>query len=158
MNRQFYEFWGNVFTQIAQGQKQLDEMTTWMQQGVGGAKELNELFRRCYGLSPPKADDNQASQMWQAAIKDFQQSSAQLAKQWGWVSQTEYQEVLDRCALLEKQVQEQQVTIKGLRNLLEEKGFGHTELFQHLNKALKEQTDQFNALMESIHETFKEKS
>lgn len=133
-------------------------MTAWMKQGFGGAKELNELFRQCYGLSPPKADDTQATQMWQKAIKDFQQSSAQLAKQWGWVSQTEHQEVLDRCALLEKQVQEQQVTIKALRNLLEEKGLGHTELFQHLNKALKEQTEQFHALMESIHESFKEKS
>jgi hypothetical protein len=157
MNRQFYEFWGNFFTQMAQGQKQLDELTTWMKEGFGGTKELNELFRRCYGLSPPKADDNQASQIWQKAIKDFQQSSAQLAKQWGWVSQTEHQAVLDRCALLEKQVQEQQVTIKELRNLLEEKGLAHTELFQHLNKAIKEQTNQFNVLMESIHEAFKEK-
>jgi len=157
MNRQFYEFWGNFFTLMAQGQKQLDEMTAWMKEGFAGTKELNELFRQCYGLSPPKTDDNQASQMWQKAIKDFQQSSAQLAKQWGWVSQTEHQEVLDRCALLEKQVHEQQVTIKELRNLLEENGLGGTELFQHLNKALKEQTNQFNALMESINEVFKEK-
>ncbi len=158
MNRQFYEFWGNFFTQIAQGQKQLEEMTTWINQGFGGTKELNELFQRCYGLSQPKTDDTQASQMWEKAIKDFQQSSAQLAKQWGWVSQTEHQEVLDRCALLEKQVQEQQVTIKELRNLLQEKGLAHTELFQHLNKAIKEQTNQFNALMESIHESFNHKS
>ncbi len=158
MNRQFYEFWGTFFTNVAQGQKQLEEMTDWMQQGFAGANELNELFRRCYGLKSPKADDKQTVQMWQKAIEDFQQTLAQHAKQWGWVSQTEYQKVLDRCAALEKQVQQQQTTIKELRALVKEKGLGYSELFQHLNSSLKEQSEQFNALMENIRETYIEKS
>ena len=96
--------------------------------------------------------------MWQKAIEDFQQTLAQLAKQWGWVSQTEYQKVSDRCAALEKQVQQQQTTIKELRTLMEEKGLGYSELFQHLNSSIKEQSEQFHTLMEKIREAYIEKS
>lgn len=129
-----------------------------MHQGFAGASELDELFRRCYGLTTPGADDNQKAQMWRDAIEDFQQTLAQLAKQWGWVSQTEYQKVLDRCAALEKQVQQQQATIKDLRALMEEKGLGYGELFQHLKSSLREQRDQFQALMENIQEAYRDKS
>lgn len=157
MNRQFYEFWGNFFTHVAQGQKQLENMTAWMQSAFAGASDLNELFRRCYGLAPPKADDPQDSRIWQNAVKDFQQALAQQATQWGWVSQTEHQKALDKCSTLEKQVQQQQDTIKELRDLLDQ-GLGHTKLFQHLKCALKEQSNQFHALMESIHDAYKDKS
>jgi uncharacterized protein YoxC len=158
MNRQFYEFWGTFFTHVAHGQKQLEEMTDWMQQGFAGAKELNELFRHCYGLSPSGDDDNQTAQQWQKAIEDFQQTLGQLAKQWGWVSQTEHQKVLDRCAALEEKVKQQQITIKELRALMEEKGLGYSELFQHIQSSVKEQSEQFNALMENIHKVYTDKS
>jgi len=158
MNRHFYEFWGTFFTNVAQGQKQLEEMTGWLQKGFAGANELNELFRRCYGLPSPKADDKQSAQMWRNAFDDFQHTLAQLAKQWGWVPQTEYQKVQGRCKSLEKQVQQQQTTIEELRALMEEKGLGYNELFQHLNRSIKEQSDQFHALMENIHEAYIEKS
>ena len=34
MNSQFYEFWGNFLTHVAQGQKQVEEMTAWMKQAA----------------------------------------------------------------------------------------------------------------------------
>lgn len=157
MNRQFYEFWGNFFTQVAQGQKQIEDINAWVQQGLAGTKELNELFQRCYGLKLPEGDNSQALQMWQKAMQDFELGFNQLAEQWGWVSRSEHQKVVDRCQELEKQVSLQQETIKDLRALLYEKGLGHSELVEHLNKSLKEQSDQFHALMESISEAYKEK-
>lgn len=157
MNRQFFEFWGSFFTQVAQGQKQIEEINAWVQQGLAGTKELNELFQRCYGLKLPENDTPQSSQIWQNAMQDFYQSFNELAEQWGWVSRSEHQEVLDRCKDLEKQVNLQQETIKDLRALLYDQGLGHSELFKHLNKSLKEQSDQFHALMTSISEAYKEK-
>ena len=157
MNRQFFEFWGNFFSQVAQGQKQIEEINAWVQQGLAGTKELNELFQRCYGLKLPENDNPQSSQIWQKAMQDFNQSFNELAEQWGWVSRSEHQEVLDRCKELEKQVNQQQETIKDLRTILYEEGQGHSELFKHLNKSIKEQSDQFHALMESINEAYKEK-
>ncbi|MGB5984518.1 MAG: hypothetical protein WBG37_04370 [Desulfobacterales bacterium] len=158
MNRHFYEFWGHVFTHIAQGQKQLEDMNAWMRQGFSGAQELNELFRHCYGLKPGKTDSTQDSKVWQDAVNDFQQALSQLAAQWGWVSQSEHQKALDHIKALETQVREQQANIRELRDLLDQEGLGHSELFQHLKGALKEQSDQFHALMESIHGTIKDKT
>lgn len=157
MNRQFYEFWANFFTQLAHGQKQIEDMNALIQQGLSSTKELNELFQRCYGLRLPETGNSEATQMWQNARDDFQQSFDQLAEQWGWVSRSKHQEVLDRCNDFEQQARQQQEMIKDLRALLHEKGLGHSELFQHINKSLKEQTDQFNALMKSINEAYKEK-
>ena len=157
MNRQFYEFWASYFTQVAQGQKQIEDMNALMQQGLTSTRELNELFQRCYGLKLPDPENSEASQTWQNAMDDFQQNFEQFAEQWGWVSRRKHQEVLDRCNDLEKQVRQQQEMIEDLRALLHEEGLGHSELFQHINKSLKEQSDQFNALMKSINEAYKEK-
>lgn len=157
MNRQFYEFWASYFTQVAQGQKQIEDMNALMQQGLTSTKELNDLFQRCYGLKLPDPENSEDSQTWQNALDDFQQNFEQLAEQWGWVSRSKHQEVLDRCNDLERQLRQQQEMIEDLRVLLHEKGLGHSELFQHINKSLKEQSDQFNALMKSINEAYKEK-
>jgi uncharacterized coiled-coil protein SlyX len=157
MNRQFYEFWGTFFTQVARGQKQIEDLNAWVRQGLNGPKELSELFRHCYGLKPSENGSAEALQIWQKAIDDFQQSFDQLAEQWGWVSRSKHQKVLDRCKDLEKQVRHQQQTIEDLRELLYEKGLGHSELFQHLNRGIKEQSDQFHALMESINKALTEK-
>ncbi len=158
MNRQFYEFWGNFFTNVAQGQKQLDDMSTWMKQGFGGTDDLTTLFQRCYGLKTPEPSGALDIQSWQKAIADFQQTFAQLAEQWGWVTQTEHQKVLDNCAALEKKVQQQEATITQLRDLLNQEGLGHTELFQHFKGALEDQSSQFQTLMESISKAGKNKS
>lgn len=157
-NRQFFEFWGNFFTTMAQGQKQLEDMTAWMEQGFSTANEMSELFRRCYGLGPAKSDASREDKAWQNAVQDFQQSLTQMAAQWGWVSQSEHQKALDKCAALEKKIIQLQRTIKDLQDLLDREGSGHAKLFQHLKDAMEEQSDQFHTLMESIHIAYKDKS
>lgn len=157
-NRQFFEFWGNFFTTMAQGQKQLEDMTAWMEQGFSTANEMSELFRRCYGLDPAKSDPPREDKAWQNAVQDFQQALTQLATQWGWVSQPEHQKALDKCAALEEKILQQQDTVKELQDLLDLEGAGHTKLLQHMKDAMEEQSDQFHTLMESIHGVYKDKS
>lgn len=158
MDRQFYEFWGNFFTNAAQGQKNLDDMSTWMKQGFTGADDLATLFRRCYGLKSSEPGDTQDVQNWQRAIADFQQTFMQFGEQWGWVAPAEHQKALEKCAELEKKVQQQEDIISQLRGLLAQEGLGHTELFQHFKGALEEQNSQFQALMESVSMAGKGKS
>lgn len=158
MNSQFYEFWGNFLTHVAQGQKQVEEMTAWMKQGYTGADDLATLFRRAYGLNVPDTGSAQDPQAWQDAVAEFQKGFTQFAAQWGWVTHDEHQQVLEKCAALEKQVQAQQATLRQLRDLLAKKGLGHSELLQHMQGSLKDQSDQFQALMESILSAFKDKS
>ncbi|WP_372683732.1 hypothetical protein [Desulfosarcina sp.] len=157
MNTAFLEFWGKFLINVAQGQKQLDEMSSWMKHGYADADDLAALFRRCYGLNASDAGSVQDPQAWQEAVAEFQNTFAQFAAQWGWVPQTEHQETLEKCAALEKQVAEQQATIRQLRDLLAQKGLGYSELLQHMQGSLKDQGDQFQALMETIRRAFNDK-
>ena len=158
MNRQFFEFWGNYFTHVAKGQKQLEEVAAWMNKGVGGTDELTKLFRRCYGLDDPEASPEQVSKKWQKAIADFQKTFAQTANAWGWVTKAEHQQVLDRCAALEEKILQQQITISQLRELLNQEGLGQAELFQHFKNVYEDQSKQFQDLMKSMSEIGKDTS
>ena len=142
MNSQFLEFWGKFLINVAQGQKQLDEMSTWMKKGYADADDLAALFRRCYGLNAPDAASAQNPHAWQEAIADFHDTFAQFAAQWGWVTQAEHQQLSDKCAALENEVQAQQATIRQLRDLLAQKGLGYNELLQHMQGSFKDQSDQ----------------
>ncbi len=157
MNTQFLEFWGKFLTNVAQGQKQLDEMSSWMKKGYADADDLAALFRRCYGLDTSDAGGAKDRQAWQAAVAEFQNTFTQFAAQWGWVPQAEHQQTLEKCAALEKQVGAQQATIRQLRDLLAQKGLGYNELLQHMQGSLKDQSDQFQALMETIRRAFNDK-
>ena len=158
MNRQFFEFWGNYFTHVAKGQKQIEEMTAWMNKGFSGTDDLTKLFRRCYGLDDPEAGSDLASRKWQQAIADFQKTFSQTADAWGWVTKAEHQRALDRCAALEETVRQQQTTVSQLRELLNQEGLGHTELFQHFKNVYEDQSKQFHDLMKSMNKAVKDKS
>ena len=157
MDTAFLEFWGKFLINVAQGQKQLDEMSTWMRRGYAGADDLANLFRSCYGLNASDSGSTQDPQAWQDAVAEFQNTFTQFAAQWGWVPQAEHQQALDKCAALEQRVQTQQETIRQLRELLALKGLGYNELLQHMQGSLKDQGDQFQRLMENILSAFKEK-
>jgi uncharacterized protein YdiU (UPF0061 family) len=158
MNRQFYEFWASFFTNASQGQKQIDDASALMKQGFDGWSDLTALFMRSYGLKPPQSENYQASPAWQKAIADFQDSFSQFAAQWGWISQSEHQKVLEKCGELEKKVEAQQATITQLRGLLAQEGLGYTELIEHLKGSFKDQSEQFQAIMENIGKLGKDKS
>ena len=157
MNRQFLEFWGSYFTQAAEGQKQLEDISAWMNKGFSGTDDLTKLFRRCYGLDDPGASSELVSQKWQKAIADFQQTFSETADAWGWVTKAEHQQALDKCAALEEKTQQQQITISQLRELLNQEGLGHTELFQHFKNVYEDQSKQFQDLMKSMNEAVKDK-
>ena len=158
MNRQFYEFWGAYFTNVARGQKQLEDLSAWMKKGFAGTDDISALFRRCYGLDAPAPGGALDASTWQKAISEFQQTFTQFAEQWGWVTQTEHQQIIDKCAALEKKITQQQATISQLRDLLHQEGRGHAELFELFKGTFEEQSNQFNALMKSISKAGQEKT
>lgn len=43
-DRQLLEFWGNMLIQTAQGQKQLEELSQWFNQGLKGLNDYMALF------------------------------------------------------------------------------------------------------------------
>jgi hypothetical protein len=155
MNDAFYRFWGQLLSDTTQYQKQMEALTHWMKQGFTGDDDLSKLFQRCYGLGTGPEKSAADSRAWEEAIASFRETFDQFVKQWGWVTQAEHQRVLDKCAQLEKTVDTQKETIRQLREVLAQKGLGYTELFEHAKRSFKQQSDQFQALMENFQKAGK---
>ena len=123
-----------------------------------GNDDITALFQRGHSLNTPELDGALDAKTWQKAIADFQQTFTQLAKQWGFVTQTEHQQALDKRTILETKIEQQQTTITLLRNLLNQEGRGHAELFELLKGTFKELSNQFNALMDCVSKAGKDKT
>jgi uncharacterized protein YdiU (UPF0061 family) len=156
MNWQFYDFLGNYFHQVARGQKQMEDFSQWMQQGFNNFNDMAKLFQRSYGLKEIDPSVDSSAQTWEKAIEEFQETWVKLAGQWGWVSAEEHKKVLEKCAELEKEVDEKKIMIDQLRELLAQEGMGHAELFKHLQDSINEQSAQFHELMRTFGNPEKE--
>jgi hypothetical protein len=156
MNWQFYDFLGNYFHQVAQGQKQMEDFSQWMQQGFDNFNDMAKLFQRSYGLKEIDPSGDSSAQTWEKAIEEFQETWVKLAGQWGWVSAEEHKKILEKCAELEKEVDEKKIMIDQLRELMAQEGMGHAELFKHLQDSINEQSVQFQELMRTFGNPEKE--
>ena len=147
MDKHFLEFWGNFFLNAARGQKQLEEMAEWMQQGFTGFENLSEMFRKCYGLDEKIPDDSSTQEKAQA---DFQKSFNDYLSLFGVVPKEEHLALVKKYQELRQRVAAQEETIGHLRMLLEEKGFDQSKVISGLQKLMLEQSEQFRKLMESF--------
>lgn len=50
MNRYFYEFWKNQLINVDKGQKQMQDMTKLIMQGLSGFEEVPEMFGKFCGM------------------------------------------------------------------------------------------------------------
>ena len=73
MDRHFLEFWGNFLLQVANGQKQLEDLAKWSKQGFNFG-DFTTLFRQAYGLEQPKQDSPGYQAIWKKAEEDFRTS------------------------------------------------------------------------------------
>ena len=155
MDSQFLEFLGNYLLNVAQGQRQIEQISSWISQGFSGTPDLTDMFGRFYKLHPayPSSSEDD-SDRWQKAIADFQTSLAQYARVWGWVSQADYQNLQRKCEMLETTVEDQRQIIQQLQVLLETAGLGNGELAQQFRSLILDQTNQFQELMKCIGQSF----
>jgi hypothetical protein len=152
MDKNFLEFWGHLLLNAAKGQKQLEEMAKWMQQGFSGFEQLSAMFRKCYGLEAKSGDD---ASMRLKAEADFQKSFRDYLSLFGVVPREEHLALVKKYEELRQKVAAQEETIKHLRMLLEEKGFDQSKVISGIQELMLEQGDQFRKLMESFSDLYK---
>jgi uncharacterized coiled-coil protein SlyX len=151
MDKHFLEFWGNFLLNAARGQKQLEEMAKWMQQGFTGFENLNEMFRKCYGFDENIPDDSSTREKAQA---DFQKSFNEYLSLFGVVPREEHLALVKKYEELRQRVAAQEETIRHLRMLMEEKGFDQSKLISGLQELMVEQGEQFRRLMASFSDLY----
>jgi tetratricopeptide (TPR) repeat protein len=156
VDKHFLEFWGNFLINAAKGQKQMEDMSKWMQQGFEGFDELTAMFKKFYGLEHMEKDTPIYMETWKQASENFQKSFKDYLRLMGVVPKDEHLALVKKYEELKEKVADQEETIKHLRMLLEEKKVEiQGELVQGFQEILEKQSEQFQETMETLSRFFK---
>ena len=156
MDRHFLEFWGNFLINAAKGQKQMEDISKWMQQGFEGFDELTGMFKKFYGLEHMEKDTPAYIETWEKASDNFQQSFKDYLHMIGVVPKDEHLTLVKKYEELKEKVAAQEETINNLRMLLEEKkAETQGELVKGFQEILEKQSEQFQETMETFGRFFK---
>ncbi|MGB2929805.1 MAG: hypothetical protein WBB70_12915 [Desulfobacterales bacterium] len=156
MDKHFLEFWGNFLINAAKGQKQMEDISKWMQQGFEGFDELTAMFRKFYGLEHIEKDTPAYMETWKKASENFQKSFKDYLRLMGVVSKDEHLALVKKYEELKEKVAAQEETINNLRMLLEEKKVEtQGELVQGFQEIIEKQSEQFQETMETFSKFFK---
>lgn len=150
MDRNFYEFWGQLFQNMAKGQKQVEDIRKWFGQGFAGYDSLTAMFRRAYNLDMFEEGSSDYKEFWQKSVETFQKSFRESLALMEVVPKGEYEALARKCVALEKTAAEQEETIRGLKRLLSEEGLGSPAALNDLQELMKKQHNQFQDLLKNM--------
>jgi hypothetical protein len=151
MNSQFLEFLGNYLIQAAKWQKLVNLPTVGNVSPVVDPTDYARLFKHfCSVASAPESDMPEYLQFWQQSLEQFQSLFSPYFKMWGWVSESDFRNLQEKCESLEKTIRKQEQIISQLRSLLDEKGLGQIEMIQRFQNLIQEQSDEFQNMMRNF--------
>lgn len=148
MDSQFFKFWGEFLLKAAEGKRQLEELTRWVQSGSPPSGELAALFQQCYGL--PETASGTNDKQWRKATTDFHAALEAYAPLWGWVPLERYNHLKRKTKRLEATVAEQSLLIKQFEKLLEDRDMGHMTMITRFQNVIDDQSQAFQKLMQTL--------
>jgi len=157
MDSRFFEFLGHFFLNAARSQQMLTQMQTWMGIAPGGNKELDDLFRKFYGLGPLPGEDVEQKDAWQKAFDSFQASLSAWLELMAVVPRSEYEALEKKVHDLEEKLAAQEVTIRRLRHAGVADGSAPVAAVDAFTRLMEKQADEFQDLMQNMAEAFKSK-
>jgi hypothetical protein len=151
MDKNFLEFWGNFLLSVAKGQRQLEEFSRWMSEGMSGFRDLNLLFQQIYGLGSecPEGDKG-----WKAARAAFDDAYRAYLGVLGAVSKSDYQALQNQLEELRQKTEEQEAALRKLRGELGECRMAHGDVVRGFQELIQVQSEQFQELTESFNRFF----
>ena len=90
MNRYFDEFWKNQFINVDKGQKQMEDMTKLIMQGLSGFEEVPEMFGKFYSMDFWSKETQEYVKTWEMTTEDFQKFFKYYLDLMGLVPKDEY--------------------------------------------------------------------
>jgi len=151
MDRQSLEFLGNLFLTVARGQKQVEDMSSWINGKKSTSDEWTAMFRRCFGLEKEAADSN----AWTQAMQQFQATVTDWLSLMNVVPKTRFEALQKENEALHQEIADQQKTIQHLEGLISEKIFPTEDAVLEFFRMTSQQSEQFQKVMENISEAFR---
>ncbi len=156
MDRNFYEFWGQLFQNLAKGQKQIEDFRKWFGQGLVGYESLTAMFRKAYNLDVVEEGSPDYTEFWQKSVETFQKSFRESLALMDVVPKGEYETLARKCAALEKTVAEQEGAMRSLKRISSEGGIGSPFALDELQELMKKQHNQFQDLVKNMAVLFEQ--
>lgn len=160
MDKNYFEFWGQSFLNIAKGQRQMEDFNRWLRLWGDGADSMSVLFRRIYGLDKlDKADkeekyDETYLRVYERAMQSLQDSMKECLRIFDVAPREEFEAVVKERDDLKLKISEQEQTIAQLKTALEGRGKESVQAVSDLQGLIKKQTDQFQELLQAMSKTF----
>jgi hypothetical protein len=150
MDKNFLLFLGNLLTNAARGQEQVDTMVNWMQQGFKGSDELTALFQKSYGLDLMSESQAAYFKIWEKATGDFQKSFSDFFGLFGVVPKSQYTELMTKHEELKAEAAAMEGTIRNLQTLLGQRHLQQDAVHQGYQELVERQTADFQKLMKGM--------
>ncbi|MBF0228826.1 MAG: hypothetical protein HQK63_04445 [Desulfamplus sp.] len=148
-----------------------------IQKNSGNMFQMNSgnLVNRVYKPKDQKSDEIETVKL-RESFEAFQSSFAKYITIWGWIPKTEHEELKksydtlkgdyetlkkenielkQNYNRLKQKADVQEGLISQLRDILNAKGMGHIELFQHVQNLARKQTGEFQNLIQNLQNLFK---
>lgn len=151
MDKQFLEFWGNLLLSAAKGQRQLDEFSRWMAQGMSGFRDLTAMFQQFYDLDVEGAGGDER---WNSARSAFATAYRAYLDSLGAVPRSELTALEKKCAALQKTVAEQEAALRRLRLELSESRMTQGDVVRGFQELMQVQCEQFKQVTDSFTRFF----
>ena len=150
MDSKFLEFWGNFLLNAAKGQEQAEGLNRMVREGYKTFEQQLSLFEKFYGLDKKPDPSTPYAEMWAKAASDFAKSYQEFMGVMGMVPREDYEVLKKKAADLEEALQrgEKRTGVKEIDTAEIAKGF---------EGLMKEQAEQFQALMASYGKLYEEK-
>jgi hypothetical protein len=148
LDKQFLEFWGNLLLSAARGQRQVEELSRWLAQGMSGFRELTAMFRKFYGLDSEGGCG--ADPDWHAACGAFEKAYRAYLDALAVVPRSEYIALQKQLDALQKKSEGQEAALQHLRLELIESRASQGDVMRGFQGLVQIQREQFQRLTESF--------
>jgi len=96
MEEYFYEFWKNQLITVEKGQKQMQDMTKLILQGLSGFEEVPEMFGKFCSMDFWSKETCDYMRAWEMTTEDFQKFFKYYLDLMGLVPKDEYLELANK--------------------------------------------------------------
>lgn len=156
MNDYFTKLWSDFPKNTPSGQKQVEELAQWINQGLKGFEDMSAFFLKSCGMEQAEERGPDYLFIWKKVQEEFTKSFKSYLTLFGIMTRNEYLEFLRKYEELKEKAASQAETIKHLRLLLSEaKDTTRLESSRQLDGVLKKQSEQFQRLMDGFSDVFK---
>ena len=147
MDEKFLEFWGNVLISAAKGKKNADDISHWVQEGLGGFSELTAMFQKFYGLDGLSERSDEYRTMAKKATREFQSSLKEYLAMMGMASKDDHLNLVAKYEKLKEKCADQEESIRHLRMLLNAKGMNDAHTMENFQGMVKDQGEFFQKMV-----------